>query len=367
MEAIVIRDFGEATVEEVPRPAPEADEALIEVNRVQLSITECQLYQGHELSRIDTVRERIRSGDGRLFGHEFCGEIVETGSDVTDFTEGTRVYAPGKITCGDCPYCSAGYTVYCENRQVLGMHRPGALAEYLTLPVEALGTIPTGVSDAEAAAMQPLYGALIYVQEAEIESGDVAVVLGTGVMGYQCGQIALQHGASDVIAIDVVDEKLKVARDRGMIPIDARKSDVVERVRDLTDGIGADVVFEAVGGDQDHATDGSSPLAQATKMVRPGGTLVQVGLVIGELTISPRVFKSKGVRWVHPASYDTHTGPNTTASDFVCKQVASGRVSIDDYITHEVSGLDSFDDAIDITIDKEKYDALGPAQIVISE
>ncbi|MFC7229738.1 alcohol dehydrogenase catalytic domain-containing protein [Salinirubellus salinus] len=367
MRAIVCDDFEECRVAEVPTPEPAADELLLAVKRVQLSITECQLYHGAEVVHYESVRDRMAAGDGLLFGHEFCAEVAEVGADVDGFTVGDRVYAAGKLPCHACTYCEAGYTQFCKAKATIGLQTPGACAEYLTLPPGPLRRVPDGVSDAEGAALQPMASAVLCVRDAEIADGDVVVVTGAGVMGYQCGQLALQQGASDVVAVDVNAEKAELAESRGMIGVDASTDDPVAVVDDLTDGIGADVVLECVGGDQSHANEGTDPLAQAVQMLRSGGRIVQVGSIAGELTVSPRQMRSKQLQWINPLRGVVSLGPNADSGDLAAKLVADGRVDIADCITHEVRGLDAFEEAVDITTNKADYGAFGPAQVVVSE
>ncbi|MDL5363471.1 zinc-binding dehydrogenase [Halalkalicoccus sp. NIPERK01] len=366
MDAVVCEAFGEARVEDVPMPSIGATDVLVEVKRVQLSVTECNLYHGEEIAHYETVRDRLDGGSARLFGHEFCGEVVEVGDEVASFEPGDRVYAPGKIPCGECNYCTSGRALHCTDKTYIGYDIPGALAEYVSLPAEPLCRVPEGVSDAEAAAMQPLASSVLCLRDAGIEQGDIVAVVGTGVMGFQSAQLALLQGASDVIVVDIDPRKLDIAARHGLSPIDATSTDAVTAVRERTGGIGADVVIEAVGGDQDHGTDGSDPLAQAVDMVTRGGTVLQVGYIIGDLTVTPRTLRSKSVDWINPVSGLLTLGPGRTTGTLAARLVEQGRISIDDYITHELSGLDSFERAVEMTLHKEQYGALGPAQIVLS-
>lgn len=365
MDAIVCHDFGESTVESVPEPTMGPEDLLIDIRRVQLSVTECNLYYGNEIAHYEQVHDRLASGPAQLFGHEFCATVRDVGDDVTEFDLGDRVYAPGKIPCHDCRQCRTGFELYCPNKTYIGYDTPGALAESAALPAEALCSVPAGVTDAEAAALQPLASAVLCVEEASIEPGDVVAVLGTGVMGYQCAQLARLRGADRVVTVDVEPEKLSIAADRGLTPVDATEQDPVAVIDALTDGIGADVVFEAVGGDQSDATSGSDPIAQAFRTVRPGGTVVQVGYVIGDVTVTPRHLRSKSVDWVNPVTGVTARTPNATTGEYVASLVADGRVSIEEFITHEVNGLAEFETAVEMTMNKAAHGALGPAQIVI--
>jgi threonine dehydrogenase-like Zn-dependent dehydrogenase len=245
METLLFRDYNEVVVEEVPRPTPEGDEVLIEVNRVQLSVTECNLYQGADIAHSDQVRRRLEDGPARLFGHEFCGTIVETGEDVADFEVGDRIYAPGKTPCEECAYCTSGYENYCPNKTQIGYDTPGALSEYFVLPEGPLCKLPDEVSDAEGAAMQPFESTVRSVATAGFTPGSVIAVVGTGVMGYQCAQLAKLFGGDRVYAIDIDQEKLDIAEERGLIPINAMEENAAEVIREDTGGIGADYALAA--------------------------------------------------------------------------------------------------------------------------
>lgn len=365
MKAVEFTDFGEASLRDVPLPEPAADEVLARVRRVQLSTTECHLYRGDQIAHFDAIASRLDRGDTRLFGHEFCAEIRDVGSDVDRLAVGDRVYAPGKISFGDCRYCETGYTRYCKEMEGIGYDRPGALAEYVTLLEEPLQRVSDAVSDAACAALQPFASAISCVEEANISPGDIVAVLGTGVMGSHCAQLALMLGAGSVIAIDIVERKLELAAENGMVAVDARTSDPVAVVEEHTDCVGADVVFECVGGDQSHGTEGDDPLAVANRSVRRGGRIVQVGHIVGDLVITPRNLRMRNVDWVNPARGVHQFGPNADTGELAARLVAADRINVESYVTHELHGLEKFQEAIDIGLDLDAHDALGPAQIVL--
>lgn len=365
MRAVVCHDFDAADVEELPRPSPGAGEVLVEVQRVQLSVTECNLYRGRDIAHHDQIAERLEDGSARLFGHEFCGVVVEVSDDCGELETGDRVYAPGKIPCNECRLCRTGFELHCPEKTYIGYDIPGALAEYATFPAEALCAVPDGVTDAEVAAMQPVASAVVCVEEAGIDPGDVVAVVGAGVMGSHCAQLAREAGAGRVVAIDVDPDKVAIAEELGAVPVLATTVDPVERVLELTEGVGVDVVFEAVGGEQRHGTSGSDPLAWSVRMARPGGSVVQVGHIIGDVSLSPRAVRAKSLNWIAPASGATAATPNATTGEYAARLVADGRVDITDYITHELEGLTSFEEAVRITLNKERHGARGPAQLVL--
>lgn len=201
--------------------------------------------------------------------------------------------------------------------------------------------------------------------DVDITPGDTVVVLGAGVMGYQRGQLAARLGAGEVFAVDVRPEAPELADARGLGTLDATERDVVEAIPDETEGIGADVVLEAVGGEHDDLTAGSDPLARAFRMVRRGGTMVSVGHVSGEMTVMPRKVRSKYVRWINPRKGFVSMGPNMDTGQLAPRLVATGEVSIAELATHELTELESSGEAAEITLNKDEHGALGPAQILV--
>lgn len=369
MKAVVFEDFGTVAVETVPDPEVGDGEALVEIDRVQLSVTEGMIHHGEASAYFEAIEERLRDGPAQLFGHEFVGRVVEVGDGVRTLSVGDRVYPPGKISCYECEHCRRGYYHFCPNKETLGFHRPGGLAEMVAVPEAALCALPENVSDAEGAAMQPFVSSMLCVHDADLTTGDVVAVVGGGVMGNQCGQAALHMGASEVFVTDVEESKLALAEEMGMTGIDATEADPVERIRSETDSIGADVVFEAVGAGQTHATDGDDPLAQAHRIARRNGTVVQVGILTDDLTLDPRPYRNEMVDWVNPVDM-TGTmplGPNYDAGEMAAKFVSDDRVTLEPYVTHELDGLEKVEEAIEITLNKDEYDAMGPAQLVLNE
>ncbi|MDL5363454.1 zinc-binding dehydrogenase [Halalkalicoccus sp. NIPERK01] len=203
--------------------------------------------------------------------------------------------------------------------------------------------------------------------DAGIDPGDDVLVVGVGVMGFQCALLAKRFGAGEVYAVDVRNRPLSIAADHGVRPIDATATDPVTEIRAATDGLGADVAIEAVGGEQSHATDGDDPLAQAFRAVRRGGTVLHVGHIDGDIEMTARAARSKSIRWENPRKGVADVGPGTDTGDLAVELVASDAIPIVKYVTHELDGLESFGEAVEITLDKGAYDALGPAQIVLGD
>lgn len=202
-----------------------------------------------------------------ILGHEFSGVIAELGDDVAEFEVGDRVAVDLVLSCGVCEACVSGRSNLCERRTVIGgagnVIVNGAFAEYTLVPEEAIGKIPTEMSFDQGAFVEPLGCCIHGVDVSRAGIGDVVVLIGAGPIGLLLLQLIKLVGASQIFAVDMKDERLELAATLGAdIVINPSKQDPVGRLRDLTQGKGADVVIEAVG----------SPIAvrQAVQMVRQG-------------------------------------------------------------------------------------------------
>jgi threonine dehydrogenase-like Zn-dependent dehydrogenase len=365
MRAVVCRPDGEATVETLAEPTAAAGEVVVAVERVQLSVTECRLFRGDDIAHRAAVDARLASGPSRLFGHEFCATVTATGAGIDRLEVGDRVYAPGKLPCNSCRSCEAGHENACPDRLGIGYELPGALAERVELPAAPLRRVPETVSAAECTALQPLASALVCVLDADIGAGDTVVAVGTGAMGYGCGQLARRFGAGRVIAVDLNPAVLEVAAAQGFETVDANERNPVAAVAALTDGIGADVVFEAVGGAQPTAVEPTTPLGQAFRMARVGGRVVQVGHLEGEVAVEPRRLRADRIDWITPGRGLRQLSPALDTGQLAARLVGEGAIDVDSLVGPELAGLEAFDRAVAIGLDPAGADALGPAQLVV--
>lgn len=205
------------------------------------------------------------------FGHEFSGDIAEIGRNVEGFSEGMRVVAANSAPCGYCFYCKRGRESLCENLFFLW----GAFSEYIVIPERIvkknLLEIPNYVKYEEAALTEPLACVIHGVEESNIRMGDTVVINGAGPIGLFFTALVKRKGAR-IIQTDLVDERLEVAEKLGADhTVNAEKGEatVINQVRELTDGRGADVAIEAVGYPQIWET--------TIKMTRKGGTATLFG------------------------------------------------------------------------------------------
>jgi L-iditol 2-dehydrogenase len=214
-------------------------------------------------------------------GHEAAGVIGRVGSAVTDWKPGARVTFDSTVSCGQCVFCRAGRFNLCDRRRVLGVscedyRQHGAFAEFVVVPQRVLYSLPEGVAFEHAAMVEPVSIAFHAVRRAAPNLNASAVVVGAGMIGLFLVQALRLAGCGRIIAVDIAPEKLELARELGATDaLHAGVTDALAGILERTDGLGADVVFEAVG---------LGPSVDlAVRAARKGGTVTLVG------NLSPKV------------------------------------------------------------------------------
>jgi threonine dehydrogenase-like Zn-dependent dehydrogenase len=288
MRAVTWHGRGDVRVDTVPDPTiQDPTDVIVEITSSGIC--------GSDLHLIEVMAPFMSVGD--VMGHEPMGVVREVGREVTALKAGDRVVVPFNISCNTCWMCSQGLNSQCETTQnreqgmgasLFGYTKlygqvPGGQAEYLRVPFG--NTLPIKVPDA------PLDDRYVYlsdvlptawqaVQYAGIPQGGSVLVLGLGPIGDMCTRIAKHLGAAQVIASDVVPERLARARRNGITVIDTTtQADVVAQVRELTDGRGPDAVIDAVGMEA-HGSPVASALQKATAIV-PDSIMEKVMQVVG--------------------------------------------------------------------------------------
>jgi len=255
--------YGGKNIKIEERPVPEIfpDHALIKVKAVGLCGSELHAFTGASQRRVPPL----------IMGHEFSGEIAEVGSLVKALKVGDKVAVEPIIGCGKCKQCLSGMTNICIDRKLIGMHMSGALAEYIVVPASKCHPIPEGLSLEEATLGEPLGNAVRAVNQTNILPSDDVLILGSGVIGLLAIQVCRLHTGGKIIATDVVDEKLELAKKFGAdYVINSKKENVVERVMEITNGDGVDNSIEIVGHEE--------VISQAIASTKRGGTVTTVGL-----------------------------------------------------------------------------------------
>lgn len=261
MNALYYPAFGKLEVNEQPVPSCHDDEVLINVAACGLCGSELETFAKRSDRRMPPL----------IMGHEFCGVIVKIGKDVSEFHLGQRVVSNSIISCGRCGYCALGKTNLCESRQVFGMHRNGAFAEYVNVPARSLLAMPDHLEFREACLAEPLANGVHMVALTKHLDVSNVLIVGAGPIGLTA-QMAMQALRNVPVTVsDVNDERLEVAKRLGCAnALNPSVTNVYEASLQLTNGEGFDLVIDAVGME--------ITSRQSLAVVRNGGALVLIGL-----------------------------------------------------------------------------------------
>ena len=226
----------------VPRPGP--GDVLIKVRTGGICGTDLHIAEWDPWAA-------SRMHPPRIIGHEFCGTVVETAPDVRGVAAGDFVAGESHVADGRCRLCRTGQAHICERLEIVGVDRDGAFAEYVVLPAQNAWKMSPDVPPDVAAIMDPLGNAVHTTLAADL-AGCTVLVMGCGPIGLCAIPIARRAGAARIVAVDVNDYRLALARRMGADRVvDARdERDVPRVVRTLTDGVGADVLLEFSGSPQ---------------------------------------------------------------------------------------------------------------------
>jgi threonine dehydrogenase-like Zn-dependent dehydrogenase len=272
MNAVVFREKGRIGLEEIPKPRPGAGEAVIRITTTTICGTDVHIVKGEYPVK-----------PGLVLGHEPVGVIDQLGPGLEEeYTIGQRVVVGAITPCGQCFYCLNGTHSQCHGP--LGGWRfgntiNGAWAEYLLVPDARanLAPIPPGLSDEDVLLVTDTFSTgLSGAESANVKVGDAVAVFAQGPIGLCATLGAKLRGASLIIAVDAVPQRLEMARRFGAnVLINYKDQDAVAEIKRLTEGRGADVAIEALG---QQAT-----FENCLRSIRPGGTLSSLGVYSGKL------------------------------------------------------------------------------------
>jgi succinate semialdehyde reductase (NADPH) len=314
--AVLERPQGPITIERIPIPQPRAGEVLVRVRACGVCHTDLHVIKGEVAFPMPAV-----------LGHEISGTVAAVGPGVRNFLEGNPVVAPFIMPCGDCPHCLAGRDDLCEkffgmNRlkgtlydgttrlrredgSPIAMYSMAGLAEYAVVPVAGLFALPAGLPLVESAvlgcAVFTAYGAVRH--SADLRGGERVAVVACGGVGLNIIQIARAFGAAQIVAVDVSDEKLRIAHQLGATEtVNASglaPGDVTKKVFEMTKGRGVDVAFEVLGR--------AETFAQAVELLGDGGRMIAVGIAAGRATAPVEITRMvrRGLRII--GSYGART------------------------------------------------------------
>ncbi|MBI2872391.1 MAG: zinc-binding dehydrogenase [Chloroflexi bacterium] len=350
-------------LEDVPDPKPGPGEVVVRVRVVQPSVTEVVRRALGPTPGVDKIPQLLKErAPRRFFGHEWSGDVVAVGQGVTAFKPGERVAAiTSRPPCRKCYFCREGKEELCHTGGQVGIDIPGCFAQYAALPQDCIIHIPDSLDYNEGATIQPLHTCMTSVSVANIELGDTIAILGQGVMGLGTLQIARASGAGTIITTDIRDANIKLSRQLGADHvINAAKDDPVAAIRELTGGVGPDIVYDAASGSPEQGLSGFETFKQAVQVVRDAGKVVQIALVTGPLPVETGFVRRKNIQLMWPGSI-----PHKQERHIVYL-VSTGRVTPKLLINKTLKGLENAPEAFTITGNKAAYGAINPCQVVVA-
>ncbi len=342
MQAVVCHGPEDYRLETVPVPRPGPGEALVRVQAVGICASDLKCFHGASKFWGDADRPAWAE-TGVVPGHEFVGEIVALDDDAFarwGVSAGDRVVSEQIVPCWQCRYCRRGQYWMCAPHDIYGFKRatPGAMASYMVFPARALvHRVGHELPPAHAAFAEPLSCALHAVERGRIRFDDVVVVAGCGPIGLGMVAGARAKSPAHVVALDVSDTKLELARLCGAdTVVNIASDDVGEVVRGLTEGYGADVYLEGSG----HP----SAVPQGLALLRKLGTYVEYGVFGSDVSVDWSIISDDKELDVLGA----HLGPHCWPA--AIRMLESGLLPMDQICTHQLP-LAQFADGLELVAD----------------
>ena len=317
MKAVVKEkaEYGIKVVTDAAIPKPGLGEVLVRVEAVGICGSDLHIYEW------TPGYEAIAPYFPRILGHEFSGEIVETGEGCKgDFKTGEKITSETCKSCGQCFYCKQGKGILCLYRFIsgrIGFERDGAMAEYVVVSEECLHRIPAGVTMEEAAMTEPAAVALGAVERGGFDPGDLVVISGPGPIGLMAMQFckALGAGRVVVIGLEADRKRLEVAKELGADEVlTGTPAENLQKIGEWTGGLGAATVFEI---------SGAPAAAAGLQMLRRFGDLVLVGIYPDVISIDATRQMVRQMKTIK-GSY----GGASLDWDRVLNLVAAGRIRL---------------------------------------
>jgi len=328
MRGALLYGVKDLRVENIDKPKVGPGEVLVKVKAATTCGTDVKIFQRGYVGGVIQYPT--------VFGHEWAGDVAEVGEGVSWPRKGMRVRAGNSAPCLRCKMCQKGSYNLCEDMMWLW----GAYADYIKVPARMvmvnMQEIPSHLGYEEAAITEPLACVLHGIEEARMRLGDTVAIIGAGPVGLLHLLTAKKMGAEKVIVSDLVEERLRVAKQLGAEEIiNAKQEEPIEKVRRLTGGYGADVVIEAIGL--------PATWEQALRMVRKGGTVLEFGGCPPGTEIKVRT------ELLHYGEVTVLGTFHTTPVHFkkALSLIASGAIKVKPLITRKMK-LDEVKDAFEI-------------------
>jgi 2-desacetyl-2-hydroxyethyl bacteriochlorophyllide A dehydrogenase len=235
MRAVVFEKAGRLCIKDLEYPRPQAGEVTVRVAACGLCATDVQYFHGTFLAQFPFVP-----------GHEFAGEVGEIGEGVTELRKGDRVTVDPFISCGSCYFCLSDRPNHCLKMQGLGTTRNGGFAEFVSTPVQSVYRLASHLALEEAALTEPLACVLYGTRRLALRTGSDVLLFGAGPIGLLLLQVLLQSGGTRVVVVDLLTERLEIAKKLGATSVLTNTEDRGKRLKELAP-LGFDAVVDATG------------------------------------------------------------------------------------------------------------------------
>lgn len=321
MKAAVYYGKNDIRVEEVARPTNKPNNIIVKILCCAICGTDLKTY----------MMGSSKITPPKIIGHEMVGSIVHVGEDVSGFSPGEYVTLATTISCGVCNYCKAGLGNLCINTTPISSYYDGAFADYIEIPPKAIENgnvvkVPSSSEYRNYALCEPLSCAVNAHEISRVKENDVVAIIGGGPLGAIHAELAKAEGAKKVYVIEISQQRLALMqRLKGVELIDSSSVDVAQRLREDTDGTGADVVMVCA--------PAAAAMEDALKYVKKGGTVCYFASLpaqSSQLSIDSRDIHYNELRVV---------GSSDSRQEHVEKAVSlirSGKIDCDAIITHAV-------------------------------
>jgi L-iditol 2-dehydrogenase len=309
MKSLTLTKYSHLEIAESEVPQPGDDEVVLRVAACGICGSDVHGYDGSSGRRIPPI----------VMGHEAAGTVHVVGHNVTRFKKGDRVTFDSTVFCGACYFCLRGEVNLCDRRQVVGVscseyRRAGAFAEFVVVPQHIVYELPRGLNFAEAAMLEAVAVALHAVRLSEPQSCRSALIVGAGMIGLLTAQAARALGVERLMIADVDESRLRMAQELGFKEALCGTGDALAaRVIELTNGMGVDLVLEAVGREE--------TVIASINCVRKGGRVTLIGNIQPEIRLPLQKIVTRQIRL---------QGSAASAGEYpeAMELVASGRIQV---------------------------------------
>ena len=312
--------------DDMPEPMIEkADDVKIKVVNCGICGSEVHAYHGLHPFRIPPI----------VSGHEVAGDVVEVGPGVTRFKVGDRVTVEPHYGCGHCWYCKHGLYNVCPDKKVLGAGGwSGGLGEYIVTPEQTVVKLPDTLSYEEGALIEPVANGMYAVRHSNITPETNIVVIGCGPIGIGDFLCARLWNPKSILMVDVSDFNLQKAREMGAeLTCNSRRENLAERVMELTDGVGADLVFLAFGD--------APTVQQAFEITRRGGQIAQHALMEDGIAFPYRVHQQ------HELDFKAYNMYTFEDFELIARAIHEGKMDLSHFVTQRYP-IEQFPEAIEM-------------------